>query len=155
MLWPGVVVLDVVVYDTEYWLISVSRADVVYRAVWLTHCGCTWKHRSQLSQRCITNVGHVNMTITHGVARSCSLHGALGPPGRVIRRPCPRSSAARPVPLRSHRITANWEQSRSWEQCPQQTVAGHTDNSTTISTDTRLHNVIIKSHINTLLINTL
>ena len=65
MLWPGVVVLDVIVYDTEYWLISVSRADVVYRAVWLTHCGCTWKHRSQLSQRCITNVGHVNMTITH------------------------------------------------------------------------------------------
>ena len=30
-----------------------------------THCGCTWKHRSQLSQRCITNVGQVNMTITH------------------------------------------------------------------------------------------
>ena len=62
------VVLDVDVYDTEYWLISV--AGLVYPmfywpAVWLTHCGCTWKHRSQLSQRCITNVGQVNMTITH------------------------------------------------------------------------------------------
>ena len=26
---------------------------------------CTWEHRSQLSQRCITNVGHANMTITY------------------------------------------------------------------------------------------
>ena len=67
-------------------LLSVTLLTNLWPWLW-THCGCTWKHRSQLSQRCITNVGHVNMTITHWRAAPARRLSQTGRGGRSLAGP--------------------------------------------------------------------